>query len=105
MRTLEAGLDAIRTCLAIPRPNNPNCGTILTPILGKVTAMGRGWPETVFFEDVHGRLDIVRRAWRNGTMHVEIVYTEEDAQILFDATKALMQKIASRMDENGQPLA
>ena len=37
-------------------------------------------------------------------MHVEIVYTEEDAQILFDATKALMQKIASRMEENGQPL-
>ena len=44
-------------------------------------------------------------AWRNGTMHVEIVYTDEDARILLEATKGLIKKVASRMDENGDPKA
>lgn len=95
MRTLEAALNAIRSCLNIPAPANPNWGAILTPIQDKVSAMGKSHSEHGFFEEIHARLDVIRRAWRNGTMHVEIVYTEEDARILFDATKGLMRKIAS----------
>jgi hypothetical protein len=67
--------------------------------------LGRTHADFDFFEEVHGRLDIIRRAWRNGTMHVEIVYTEDDARVIFEATKAFMMKVASRMDERGLPPA
>jgi hypothetical protein len=38
-------------------------------------------------------------------MHVEIIYTEEMARQVFEATKSFTKKIASRMDENGDPKA
>jgi len=38
-------------------------------------------------------------------MHVETKYTPEEALHIFDAVKAFMKKVASRMDENGMPLA
>jgi hypothetical protein len=38
-------------------------------------------------------------------MHVEHVYTQDEARVLFDATKGLMERLASRLDESGAPLA
>jgi len=105
MRTLEVALDAVRICLGLPKPSNPNWGAILTSIDSKITSMGKQWAERPFFQDVHAQLDIIRRAWRNSTMHVENVYTADEARVLFDVTKGFMAKIASRMDESGVPLA
>ena len=102
MRTLEIALNAVRLSLSLPTSAGPSWAAVLGPVEKNIAARGRGWKHHAFYEDVHGRLDIVRRAWRNGTMHVEKVYTEEDAEILFEATKGLMQEIATRMNEKGK---
>jgi hypothetical protein len=41
----------------------------------------------------------------NPTMHVESKYTDEEAEHIFIAVRGFMKKLASRMDESGQPLA
>jgi hypothetical protein len=38
-------------------------------------------------------------------MHVENKYTTDEAEHIFVAVRGFMKKIASRMDENGQPVA
>lgn len=105
MRTLEVGLEAIRKCLQIAEPRNPNWGNTLRPINDWLAKVTKSHKEHAFFDEIYGRLDIVRRAWRNNTMHVENIYSQEDARILLDATSSLMRRIAARMDENGQPYA
>lgn len=63
------------------------------------------WIESDFFQDVWQRLDAVKDAQRNSTLHIERVYTEAEAREVFSTTRSFMQKIASRMDENGEPKA
>jgi hypothetical protein len=114
MRTMEAGLSAMRKCLGLPdsvKPADRNWGKILGYIkaeLDKRNATGAPWanPEDRhFFDDVYASLDAVRNVWRNATMHVEIKYNDEEAEHIFAAVRGFMKKIASRMDEKGAPLA
>lgn len=110
MRTMEIGIKAIARCLKIPDPTKPaerNWGKILQTINDAVETKST-WsrPEDkAFFEGVYVTLDAVRNPWRNATMHVETKYTEEEAEYIFTAVRAFMMKIASRLDEQGQPNA
>ena len=52
-----------------------------------------------------GDRNAVRVAWRNGTMHVEKKYTEDEAEHLMAVVGGLMKKLACRMYENGEPKA
>ena len=47
----------------------------------------------------------MQNPWRNGTMHLDQVYTPEDARHIFEVVGGFMRKLASRMDEDGLPLA
>ena len=47
----------------------------------------------------------IKDGCRDDTMHVESTYTEDEANLLFALTKGFMQKVASRLDENGRPFA
>jgi hypothetical protein len=38
-------------------------------------------------------------------MHVENKYTDDEAEDIFRAVRGFMKKLASRMDENGEPKA
>lgn len=107
MRASELVLRAIHSCLGLPPPNNPNWVTWLTPIREERLKRnkGGGWAENDFFQDVWQRLDSIKDAQRNSTMHVESIYTEAEADLIFRITDGFMKKVASRMDENGQPLA
>lgn len=115
MRTLEIALEAIRHSLRLQDPIKPadrNWGIILQNIKNELqrrnTASPVDWQnasDNDFFPDVYVSLDAVRNAWRNPTMHVERVYTSEDAEHIFIAVRGFMKKLASRMDEDGQPLA
>jgi glycosidase len=58
-----------------------------------------------YFSDAYVSLDAVRNAWRNTTMHVERISTEEDAHDIFNAVRSFMRKLAARMDEQGLPKA
>ena len=52
-------------------------------------------------EEIYVTLDAVKNPWRNGTMHVESVYTEEEARHILTCTSHLLDKMAAMFDENG----
>ncbi len=57
--------------------------------------------EGAFLEDIYASLDAVKNPWRNATMHVESVYTEEESRHILSCTATLLQKMAGGFDENG----
>lgn len=112
MRAMEIAIRAAARCLSIPDPTKPserNWGAILRVLKAERDARDKaGWTtasDKDFFEDIYISLDAVRNAWRNATMHVEKEYNEEEADAVYRAVRTFMKKLASRMDEQGQPLA
>lgn len=113
LRCLEAGLRAIARCLNIPDPTKArdrNWGEVLRDIKAKIDTK---WPtvnhrmngDGKVFDELHGSLAAIQNPYRNSTMHLDAVHTAPDAIYLFEVVKGLMSRIASRMDEQGQPLA
>ena len=103
MRVLEIGIATVAKALGIPDPSKPaekNWGAVLKKIKGAIEEKSVA-PQKSFFEEVHASLDSVRNPWRNATMHVENVYTEEGAENIYHAVRAFMMKIASQIDEEG----
>jgi hypothetical protein len=47
----------------------------------------------------------MQNPWRKSTMHLDQIYTPEDARHVFDVIGGFMKKIAYRMDEDGNPKA
>ncbi|MFZ6680842.1 hypothetical protein [Undibacterium sp. Tian12W] len=108
MRIMETALRSIYLCLSIQAPltgNNKNWGNILQAIKTEIARRGNNWSEKEYFNEIYAMVAAVKDAWRNTTMHVEKIYTEHEASVLFEIINAFMKKIASRLDENGQPLA
>ncbi|MES2282939.1 MAG: hypothetical protein V4542_16110 [Pseudomonadota bacterium] len=109
MRVIEVSLKAIAKHLGAKQPNNPNWGSWLVEInreIEKRSPVGsKKWVDNDFFQDVYHRLDAIKDAQRNPTLHTETVHTEGEALLIFQVTEAFMQKIASKMDQDGLPLA
>ena len=107
MRIMETGLGAVHRCLGIAKPlvgNDRNWGNVLGRIRDNIASRSK-WPEKDAFQEIYAMMNAVKDAWRNATMHIENKYTEEEARQIFDTVKGLMTKLASRMDEQGLPLA
>lgn len=113
MRTMEIALRAMARCLSIPDPTKPsqrNWGAVLGAIKKGIDSK---WPTVAdrptgdgrLFEELYALLEAVRNPWRNSTMHVEIKYTDDEADHIFRVVRSFMKRLASRMDENGMPLA
>lgn len=113
IRCLEAGIKAISRCLGIPDPTkgaDRNWGAMLLKIKHSVDD---GWPSSTSrfsgdgatFEGLHAVLSALQNPYRNATMHFDQTYTENDAKHITEMVKGVMHKIASRMDEDGLPLA
>jgi hypothetical protein len=113
MRVLEIGIRAVARSLQIPNPTKPaekNWAIILKAVWVGIEAK---WPTAAhrmtgdgqIFEALYASLDAVKNPWRNATMHVENKYTNGEAEHVFMAVRGFMKKLASRMDENGLPLA
>lgn len=112
MRTLEIGILAIARSLGIQYPTNGaerNWGVVLQKIAAAMAEKrnARSWQarDEDFFSEAYALLNAVRNVWRNATMHVETKYTPEEAEHIFQAVQSFMKKLASRLDEQGQPLA
>jgi hypothetical protein len=113
MRTLEVGIRALARCLNINDPIKPaerNWAVILDKIWNGIqtkwpTAVDRTKGDGALFESLYASLDAVKNPWRNATMHVENKYTDDEAEHIFISVKGFMKKLASRMDEDGKPLA
>lgn len=112
MRCMETGIRAVAKSLSIPDPvtgSNRNWGAILKQIKAAIEqkTSSKSWKpgDREIFESAVGSLDAVRVAWRNTTMHVENKYNAEEAEHIYIAVRGFMKKLASRMDENGLPVA
>jgi HEPN domain-containing protein len=115
MRLLEAAIGAIRSSLNLAPPIKAaerNWGVILKKIKDELDVRndkrGKGWGNPLdrsFFDEVYLLLSAVRDTWRNPTMHVENKYTEEEAENILGTARAFVRKVASRMDEGGEPKA
>lgn len=108
MRAVEAALRAVRLCLGATTPlvaQGRNWGSILNELRDMRAGKSPRWPENDYFSGVILSIEAVMHAWRNSTMHIENKYTREEAESIRDCVKALLQRIASRMDEQGLPRA
>jgi hypothetical protein len=114
IRCLEAGIRALSRCLAIPDPTRGqerSWGAMLTQIKREID---RRWipgsnarlsGDGEFFDNAYAALAAMQNPWRNATMHLDQKYTEEEAKHVLDVVKGFMRILASRMDENGLPIA
>lgn len=108
MRAMESALRAIHLCLKITSPSDAtarNWGAVLNRIRDNIKGRGNAFAERDLFQEMYALLDAVKDAWRNGTMHVEDKKTESEAEAILIAVRSFMTKVASRMDEHGQPPA
>jgi hypothetical protein len=107
MRVMETGLRAVHECLGISVAlvgNNRNWGSILNRVRDAIANKGK-WPEKDLFQEIYALLDSVKDAWRNPTLHVGEKKTTEEAEHIFAMVSGFMKKLASRMDESGEPKA
>jgi hypothetical protein len=110
MRVLEVALKAFALRLGIPNPVKPserNWGNILQAVKTKIdsdypSSKRLSKSEGAFLEAVYVSLDAIKNPWRNETMHVEGVYTEEEAKHILLNCIALLKKMSGGFDENGQ---
>jgi hypothetical protein len=113
MRVVELAVNATRVCLGIPdsaKPSEKAWGKILGAIRTEKDKRNgaKSWKSPAdadFFDGAYVLLDAVKEAWRDPTMHIESKYTEDEARRVFVAMNSFMSKLASRVDETGQPLA
>jgi hypothetical protein len=99
MRVLEAGVGAFAGKLGVPpidsRGKDKNWQNFLdeaNKAIGKLPVQDQ---LTKQYATISGNLYAVKIAWRNEVMHPKQTYTEEDALILFAASKAFMGELAS----------
>ena len=116
MRTVEIAIEAIRLCLQLPAPTKGQhkaWGAVLERLREEIEGReSLTWPrqwnsmaDKKLFQQLHASLLAIKDAWRDSTMHVESDYNEREASHIFALTKGFMQKVASRLDEDGQPPA
>ncbi len=108
MRAMEIVVKAVRACLGITVPlegQERNWGVMLGRVRDNMTGRANPWAEREYFKALYARLDAVKDGFRNGTMHVENVYSDDLAKTILRDTVALIDQVAGRMDQNGLPLA
>jgi hypothetical protein len=113
IRAMEAGIRAMTRCLGIPDPTtgkDRNWSRVASSIKAEID---KRWPPSTgrisgdgqLFDKLYGAIAGMQNPYRNETMHLSAKYTAPEALHIFELVKGLMQKIASRMDENGEPKA
>ena len=113
LRTLEGGFIAIWRYLGVPDPikgYERNWSNRLKRVREQFdarwpTAVERNSDEAREVEHLIGALAGMQNPYRNATMHLDQVYTEDDAEHLFSLVRGIMKMIACQMDENGRPLS
>lgn len=114
IRCLEAGIRAVARSLNIPDPikgSDRSWGKTLGVIKTEIdkrwpaSSAGRMSGDGQFFDEFYGSLSGMQNPYRNATMHLDHKYTEDEAEQILIVVKGIMRKVASRMDEQGEPKA
>jgi hypothetical protein len=105
MRVLEIGLSAIGNKFGVSLEHT-NWAPAIDQIEKKIRNMNQdlNWKalpdckeQQEFYSQVISHFGVLKDAWRNHTMHARGFYTEEQAALIFENTKAFMNKLASRL--------
>ena len=109
-RVLEIGIIAVAQCLSVPdldKPRMKNWGFILDAI---EKAIKRHWPKEADRDTGDGELFwevytlmLAIKAPRNRTMHPRRKYTEQEADRMLRVIGDVMMRLATRIDEKGEP--
>jgi hypothetical protein len=109
---LEIAIGAISKRLRIPDPTKADrsWGNMLKAIKARMDELHpqksrTGSCEGSRLEQIYVSLDAVKNPWRNGTMHVESVYTEEEARHILVCASHLLDKMAQIFDQNGDDVS
>lgn len=113
IRCLEAGFSALCRCIGVPNPVRGSERNWANRLRKVEDRMDLKWPPSTarmtgdgqFFDALFGSIRGMQNPYRNNTMHFDQKYDRDEAMHIFELVKGVMQKIASRMDENGQPPA
>ena len=104
MRIIELALRVFYGSLGLAAPNNPNWEKLLSPLRiesnkppNQRSAQWRA--DETFNARAFERLQGVRDAWRNPTMHIESKYTTEEARDIYDHVARLMRELAVKLHE------
>jgi hypothetical protein len=100
MRVMEVGLKATAKVLGVDY--KPSWEGYLRVIQERINQQwkqkGIQWRrDEPFFRDVLAYLQAVKVAWRNTTMHIDKSYTPEQAEDIFNAVRAFMNLLATRL--------
>jgi hypothetical protein len=107
MRVMEVGLRSLGKSLNNPEldpKRNPSWETILRPcdeeLKKPLSKRSSEWQtDEQFFSTATANLRAVKDAWRNPTMHVERRYNDEEARDAWNAVRAFMRHLATKVSE------
>jgi hypothetical protein len=113
IRCMEAGTRAMARCLGIPDPTkgrDRNWANLKANINAEIekrwpASSGRMGGDAKLFDELIGSIGAMTNPYRNATMHFDSTYSAGEAMHIFELVKGLMQKVASRMDQDGLPMA
>lgn len=98
MRVLEAGLYTLASDLSIEQIEE-NWQNVIEQIQKAIKSLSKTDARKDLYADAATHFMHVKDAWRNRTMHIGRIYTDEKAQQIFDNTKGFMQALATRLSE------
>lgn len=107
MRVLEVGLTVLGKVFDVSLAHT-NWAPAIEEIEAKIRNMHKDpvWKalpdykqQQEFYAQAASHFGILKDAWRNYTMHARGVYTEEQAERMFENTKDFMQKLATKLHE------
>ena len=105
MRVMESGLRVLGRSLNLPATTNRNWETVLQRCdkeLGKPNSQrSPEWAlDDAFYSEASTMLRSVKDAWRNPTMHIGQVYTQAQAEDVWNSVRAFMRKLATKLKES-----
>ncbi len=97
MRVLEGGVQEFGVRLEVTLLDKHNCEKSWNQLIEQadkaIRALEKGDPDVVALAQVSALLYAVKLAWRNEVMHPKALYTDDEAEDIFRATKAFMNKV------------
>ncbi|MGB2693799.1 MAG: hypothetical protein WBD55_01280 [Dehalococcoidia bacterium] len=107
MRVMETGLRVLAKSLNDPSldpARNPSWESMLKKCRKEleqpIAERSEEWAkDDQFFSEATAQLMAVKNAWRNPTLHVQIVYDDEKAIDVWNSVRAFMRHLAMRLNE------
>lgn len=101
MRATEVALKSLAKAVNVGPQNDwgAHLKSIDLELANRTKTAGARTADEQFYAEAAAQFDNVRRAWRNPTMHVDKVYTQDRAAEILQAVKSFMWHLAAKISE------